>query len=167
VPFYVLATRWEAAMGHKAYYSETLDRPAPMVWDVVRDFNSYPVWINEIEDSHIEDDLSGTAVGAVRNFAIGGSRTRQRLVAHSDAERFFTYESCAALEIEVSGTARTLWRYQGTCGCGRSSRATAASWSGRLSTTARTRTPSIGPSGGRRCCRRGWAPCAWDVPSRD
>jgi hypothetical protein len=101
-------------MSHRAYYSQTLDRPAPVVWEVVRDFNSYPIWVNGVEDSHIEGDLSGTAVGAVRNFAIGGSRTRQRLVAHSDAERFFTYESCAALEIEVSGTARTLWRYQGT-----------------------------------------------------
>jgi hypothetical protein len=101
-------------MSHTAYYSETLDRPAPMVWDVVRDFNSYPAWVNGVEDSHIEDDLSGTAVGAVRNFGMGGARIRQRLVAHSDAERFFTYESCAPLEIEVSGTARILRRYQGT-----------------------------------------------------
>jgi hypothetical protein len=101
-------------MSQQAYYSQILDRPAPMVWEVVRDFNSYPIWVNGVEDSHIEDDLSGTAVGAVRNFAIGGARTRQRLVAHSDADRFFTYESCAPFEIEASGSARILRRYQGT-----------------------------------------------------
>lgn len=101
-------------MSHSAYYSVVLDRSAPEVWDTVRDFNSYPIWVNGVDDSHIEDDLSGTAVGSVRNFALGGSRTRQRLLAHSDAARFFSYESCSPFEIDVSGTARTLLRYEGT-----------------------------------------------------
>lgn len=101
-------------MTDTAYYSVIVDRPAADVWDLVRDFNSYPIWVDGVEESHIEDDLPGTAVGAVRDFAMAGARTRQRLVAHSDAERFFTYASCAPVEIEDSGTVRRMSRYQGT-----------------------------------------------------
>jgi hypothetical protein len=104
----------ETDMTDSAHYSLVLERPAADVWDIVRDFNSYPIWVNGVEESHIEDGLSGTAVGGVRNFAMGGARTRQRLVAHSDAERFFAYESCAPLEIDVAGTVRTMAHYQGT-----------------------------------------------------
>lgn len=102
-------------MNNSAYYSMVLDQRAQEVWDTVRDFNSYPIWVNGVEDSHIEGDLSGTAVGSVRDFTIGGARTRQRLVAHSDADRFFSYESGAPLEVrDESGVTRTLLQYQGT-----------------------------------------------------
>ena len=101
-------------MSHNAYYSVVLDRAAPEVWDTVRDFNSYPIWVNGVHDSHIEDDRSGTTVGGIRDFAMGGARTRQRLLAHSDAARFFTYESCSPLEIDVSDGVRVLLHYQGT-----------------------------------------------------
>jgi hypothetical protein len=97
-----------------AQHSVALDSSAADVWDIVRDFNSYPIWVNDVEDSYIEGELSGTAVGAVRNFALGGARTRQRLVAHSDAERYFTYEACAPMMVDVSGTERTLETYRGT-----------------------------------------------------
>jgi hypothetical protein len=81
----------------------------------VRDFNSYPIWVDGVDDSFIEEDLSGTAVGSVRNFAMGGVRTRQRLVAHSDAERFFSYGSCAPLDLNDDAcVTRTLLHYQGT-----------------------------------------------------
>lgn len=53
-------------------------------------------------------------VGAIRNFFMGGFRTRQRLLAHSDVERFFTYQSCAPFETTSGGTTRTLIRYEGT-----------------------------------------------------
>lgn len=95
-------------------YSVVLEQPVDQVWDIVRDFNSYPIWVNGVDDSHIEDNLSGTAVGAIRNFSMGGSRTRQRLLAHSDVDRFFTYESCTAFETTSDGTTRTLVRYEGT-----------------------------------------------------
>jgi len=101
-------------MSLTAYYSVVLDRSAPEVWSTVRDFNSYPIWVNGVDESHIEDDLPGTAVGGVRNFAMGGSRVRQRLLAHSDADRFFSYESCSPMEVDVSGTVRTLLHYRGT-----------------------------------------------------
>ncbi|MBV9845496.1 MAG: SRPBCC family protein [Kutzneria sp.] len=101
-------------MSHSAYYSAVLDRPAREVWNVVRDFNSYPIWVNGVDDSHIEDDLSGTTVGCVRNFAIRGSRTRQRLWAHSDSRRYLTYEGCGPFRLEVDGAARTIGHYKGT-----------------------------------------------------
>lgn len=101
-------------MTDTAYHSAIVDRTATDVWRILRDFNSYPIWVDGVEDSHIEDDLPGTAVGGVRNFGMGGVRTRQRLVALSDAERFLTYESCAPLEVDVSGTARTMSHYRGT-----------------------------------------------------
>jgi hypothetical protein len=97
-----------------AYCSAVLDHPADEVWEIVRDFNSYSVWVNGVSESHIEDGLTGTAVGAVRNFAMANGRTRQRLLAHSDADRFFTYASCGPLQVEVDGSARALTRYEGT-----------------------------------------------------
>ncbi len=144
-------------MSRTASYSVVLDHPATEVWATVRNFNSYPIWVNGVEESHIEDDLSGTAVGGVRNFDIGGARTRQRLVAHSDAERFFAYESCAPFEIDVSGSVRTMLHYQGTL------RLTPviegdrclAEWSSEYE--CHPGTPSTGPSGGPRCCRPGLA----------
>jgi len=87
---------------------------ADRVWDVVRDFNSYPIWVNGVEESHIEDGQPGTAVGVIRNFRMGTARTRQRLVAHSDVDRFFTYESCEPLLVDDGDVRRTLVRYQGT-----------------------------------------------------
>jgi Polyketide cyclase / dehydrase and lipid transport len=94
--------------------STVLDHPVDRVWQVVRDFNSYPVWVNGVDESHIEDGLPGTAAGCIRNFSLGGSRTRQELRAHSDLDRYFTYASCAPFTIDDDGTARTLHRYEGT-----------------------------------------------------
>ena len=75
----------------RAYYSAVLEQPADRVWAVVRDFNDYPRYIDGIDESVIEDGKPGDAVGAVRRFRYGGAWIRQRLVAHSDAERSFTY----------------------------------------------------------------------------
>ena len=82
---------------NRVYYSIVIDHPAERVWSVIRDFNSYPVWVEGIDESHIEDDKSGDAVGAVRNFSSGDTRIRQRLLAHSDLDRSYTFESCEPL----------------------------------------------------------------------
>lgn len=50
-----------------AYFGVLLDSPASRVWEVVRDFNSYPVRVNGVTDSHIKDGLPGTAAGGVRD----------------------------------------------------------------------------------------------------
>ena len=74
-----------------AYYSSILDQPVDRVWNMVRDFNNYPVYIDGVTESMIEDDRRGDEVGAVRRFNYGGNWIRQRLVRHSDDERSLTY----------------------------------------------------------------------------
>jgi Polyketide cyclase / dehydrase and lipid transport len=66
---------------NKFYYSTVIDQPADRVWSLIRDFNSYPVWVEGIKESHIEDGKAGDAVGAIRNFSNGNARIRQRLLA--------------------------------------------------------------------------------------
>lgn len=99
---------------HTAYYSVVLDRSANELWNVVRDFNNYPTYVNGVTESRIEDGLSGTAVGSIRDFAIGDVHTRQRLIAHSDAEKYFSYQSLGPTTIGEAGTTRTMLDYIGT-----------------------------------------------------
>jgi hypothetical protein len=117
--------------------------------------------VNGVDDSHIEDGLPGTAVGCIRNFSLGGSRTRQELRAHSDLDRYFTYASCDPFTIDDDGgTARTLHRYEAPCGSTPSPTATGRSRCGRRATSAPLLTPPTGGSGGRSPCPLGWARCA-------
>ncbi len=81
----------------KVSYSTVFEQTADQVWAVIRDFNSYPVWVASVTESHIEESKSGDAVGAIRNFVEYDAHIRQRLVAHSDLDRFYTYESCEPL----------------------------------------------------------------------
>lgn len=81
----------------KVTYSTVLEQTADQVWTVIRDFNSYPVWVASVTESHIEGSKSGDSIGAIRNFVEYGARIRQRLIAHSDLDRFYTYESCEPL----------------------------------------------------------------------
>lgn len=76
---------------HRAYYSSVLDQPANEVWSLVRDFNNYPRYIEGVTESVIEDGRRGDEVGAVRRFLYGDAWIRQRLLAHSDADRSFSY----------------------------------------------------------------------------
>jgi hypothetical protein len=78
----------------KVYYSSVLDLPSDDVWAVVRDFNNYPAYIDGVTENHIEDNRAGDAVGAVRSFVYRDRRVRQRLLAHSDVDRSFSYGSC-------------------------------------------------------------------------
>ena len=81
----------------RVYYSTVFEHTADQVWRTIRDFNSYPEWVASVSESHIEEGKPGDAVGAVRNFVEYGTRIRQRLLAHSDLDRFYTYESCGPL----------------------------------------------------------------------
>ncbi|HTQ26323.1 MAG TPA: SRPBCC family protein [Candidatus Binataceae bacterium] len=81
----------------RVYYSTVFEQTADQVWRAIRDFNSYPEWVASVSESHIEDGKPGDAVGAIRNFVEYGTRIRQRLLAHSDLDRSYTYESCGPL----------------------------------------------------------------------
>jgi hypothetical protein len=92
----------------KAYYSTVFPQPAPAIWEIIRDFNNYPVWAGGAGESSIEHGKSGDAVGAVRSVLCRGRNIRQRLLALSDAERSQTYEFCGAPSLPVEGFAATL-----------------------------------------------------------
>jgi hypothetical protein len=74
-----------------AYYSTVLDHPLDVVWSLIRDFNSYPAYIDGVTESVIEDNKRGDEVGAVRRFCYGGNWIRQRLGDHSDRRHVLTY----------------------------------------------------------------------------
>jgi len=80
----------------KSYYSTVFDHSADAVWNAIRDFNNYPVWVDGAGESTIEDGKSGDAVGAIRNVLYQGNRIRQRLLALSDIDRAQTYEFAGA-----------------------------------------------------------------------
>ena len=92
----------------KAYYSTVFEQPAPDIWEIIRDFNNYTVWVRGAGESRIEDGKSGDCVGAVRNVLYQGRRIRQRLVAQSDVERSQTYEFCEAPTLPMTAFQATL-----------------------------------------------------------
>jgi uncharacterized membrane protein len=99
----------------RAYFSTVLDHPADSIWSLVRDFNNYPRYIEGVTASIIEDGKRGDEVGAVRKFCYAGFWLRQRLTAHSDEERLFSYAGLepfpfpgahGAAAIDYAGTLR-------------------------------------------------------------
>jgi Polyketide cyclase / dehydrase and lipid transport len=71
--------------------STVIEGPITEIWDLLRDFNNYPKYIEGVTESHIEDGRPGDAVGAVRAFVYGGATIRQRLSALSDDDHCFSY----------------------------------------------------------------------------
>jgi hypothetical protein len=77
----------------KSYASTVIDAPADEVWARIRDFNGLPVWHGGmVSTSEIEEGKAGDQVGGVRSFTLtNGAHLREQMVAHSDAERSYTY----------------------------------------------------------------------------
>ena len=78
-----------------SYASTVIDAPAGAVWAKIRDFNAMPAWNPEgIATSEIEDGKAGDQVGAVRSFTLvaDGTHLREKLLAHSDEKRSYTYD---------------------------------------------------------------------------
>ena len=75
----------------KAYYSTVFAESADQLWNVVRDFGNYSLWVDEVDESYVEEGRSGDSVGAIRYARIGDKHVRQRLLAHSDVARSYTY----------------------------------------------------------------------------
>ena len=74
-------------------YSTVFSRSSDQVWSFIRDFGHYK-WAGVVNECHIEDGKSGDAVGCIRHVELGDRSIRQRLLAHSDIERFYTYTFC-------------------------------------------------------------------------
>ena len=77
----------------RSYYSIVLDHAADEVWAVVRPFDHY-AWAGVESRTVIEDGKAGDQVGAVRRVELGDRVIRQRLLAHSDADRSYSYALC-------------------------------------------------------------------------
>ena len=77
-----------------SYASTVIDAPADAVWARIRDFNGLSDWYPEvIVKSEIEGGQAGDAVGAVRSITLGdGTNIREKLLAHSDEKRSYTYD---------------------------------------------------------------------------
>lgn len=91
----------------KSYFSTVFERSADEVWAVVRDFGNYE-WPGGVAETSIEAGRPGDAVGAVRRVRTAQRTLRQRLLAHSDLDRFFTYELCEPVPFAVRGYQATL-----------------------------------------------------------
>jgi hypothetical protein len=92
----------------KAYYSTVFAQSADDIWNVIRDFNNYPVWVDGAGASEIEGGKSGEAVGGVRSVLYQGKRIRQTLLALSDPERTQTYAFCGDAPMPVAHYRATL-----------------------------------------------------------
>jgi len=92
----------------KSYYSTVFDQSADAFWNVIRDFNNYPVWVDGAGTSHIEGGKTGDTVGAIRDVPYKDMRRRQRLLALSDAERSQTYEVAGEALLPVQNFQATI-----------------------------------------------------------
>ena len=77
----------------RPYYSTVFEQTADQVWNAIRAFGSYE-WAGGVSESHMEDGKADDAAGGIRSFRYGGERMRQRLLAHSDLDRFYTFDLC-------------------------------------------------------------------------
>ncbi|MGB7097360.1 MAG: SRPBCC family protein [Xanthobacteraceae bacterium] len=91
----------------RSYSSMVLDHPAAEVWRVIRPFDHY-AWAGVESTTMIEDHKSGDQVGAVRCVSFGGNVIRQRLLAHSDIERSYSYCFCGTAPFPVQDYEATL-----------------------------------------------------------
>ncbi|HEX6444380.1 MAG TPA: SRPBCC family protein [Streptosporangiales bacterium] len=85
----------------KTYYSTVFDTSADRVWSAIRAFDHY-AWAGTGTDARMEDGRPGDAVGGVRRVETGNGTIRQRLLAHSDVERSYSYEFCPPIPYPVS-----------------------------------------------------------------
>lgn len=80
--------------------------PIARVWAAVREFDGVAAWNPGVSAARMESGAP-TAVGSVRSLAAGdGSIFRETLLAHSDLERFYTYDILES-PLAVSGYVST------------------------------------------------------------
>ncbi|MEM6620841.1 MAG: SRPBCC family protein [Pseudomonadota bacterium] len=74
------------------YRSMILDAPLDQVWAVVRAFDGVAAWNPAVTAAQMESGTA-TATGSIRHLDIAdGTAFRETLLAHSDAEHFYTYD---------------------------------------------------------------------------
>jgi polyketide cyclase/dehydrase/lipid transport protein len=91
----------------RSYYSVVLDDPADQVWAVIRPFGHYS-WAGVSGETVIEDGKADDQVSAVRRVSTGERTIRQALLAHSDADRSYTYAFVGAPPFPVRDYTATI-----------------------------------------------------------
>lgn len=91
----------------QAFYSVVIDHDADDVWEVIRSFDHY-AWAGVTSETIIEGGKAGDQVGAVRRVVTGQRTIRQKLLAHSDKDRTYTYALCEPAPFPVRGYTATL-----------------------------------------------------------
>lgn len=76
----------------RPYASTVVNAPVDEVWALLRDFNGLTEWHPAVVKSTIEDGKSAAEVGCIRDLGLpDGGQIRERLLAFSDRERFYSY----------------------------------------------------------------------------
>lgn len=76
----------------KVFRSMIIDAEIDNVWTLVRAFDGVATWNPGVSAARLETGAA-TEIGAIRHLAIpDGSVFRETLLAHSDLERFYTYD---------------------------------------------------------------------------
>jgi hypothetical protein len=91
----------------RAYYSTVFTESAFSIWQAIRAFDHYS-WAGPGIEANIEDCRAGDSVGAVRLVVTPDRPIRQRLLAHSDIDRSYSYEFCDATPYPVRDYRATL-----------------------------------------------------------
>jgi hypothetical protein len=73
----------------KAYYSAVLEHTADQVWTTIRIFHQCK-WAG-VACSPADQKQPGVRLGAIRRITMGDHQIYQRLLAHCDLDRFYTY----------------------------------------------------------------------------
>lgn len=75
------------------FRSMIIEAPIHRAWAMVRAFDHVSHWNPGVSAARMEGSGSASEVGAVRHLTItDGSVFRETLLAHSDLERFYTYD---------------------------------------------------------------------------
>lgn len=77
----------------KSYSNIALNHSADEVWAVIRPFDHYS-WAGVESETIIEGGRAGDQGAAIRRVVVGDKIIRQKLLAHSDLDRCYTYALC-------------------------------------------------------------------------
>jgi Polyketide cyclase / dehydrase and lipid transport len=91
----------------RSYYSVVLNHSAQQVWEVIRLFDHY-AWAGVESETVIEEGRRGDQVSAIRRVTVGDRIIRQKLLAHSDLERSYTYALCDPPPVPVRNYIATI-----------------------------------------------------------
>lgn len=74
-----------------ASFSTVFDQSADELWQTIRDFGNYSLWVDGSGTETMEDGKTSYTVGAARVIELPNVTIRQRLTAVSAAERSYRY----------------------------------------------------------------------------